>query len=168
MKINLKKALNFTHKREHYEGGFTLYKGLPDTKNTYYGIKILEMFNKEPYNKGKTINWIQKLQTNRMYGLKGVFYRLNILNSFDKETKVPEEYTKKLNTKTVFSSQKIAYYNTVISNILKLDNLNKIADWILSNQNNDGAFGAGYGSGRSEIISTCYALESLNYIIHPS
>jgi hypothetical protein len=160
MNINLKKALNFVHEREHYEGGFTLYKGVPNTKNTYYVVKILEMFNEEPNNKEKTINWVQKLQNDRMYRIKGVFYRLNILNSFDKEIKVPDGYIEKLNAKNKFSSQKVAYYYIVISNVLKLDNLNKIADWILSNQNNDGAF----GSGRSEIISTYYALESLNYI----
>jgi hypothetical protein len=164
MKINLKKALNFVHEREHYERGFTLYKGVPDTKNTYYGVKILEMFKEEPNNIKKTINWVQKLQNDRMYGIQGVFYRLNILNIFNKEIKVPDEYIEKLNAKTKFSSQKAAYYYTVISNILKLDNLNNIADWILSNQNNDGAFGSGYGLGRSEIISTYYALESLNYI----
>jgi len=49
--ISLRKALKFVHDREHDEGGFTLYRGVPDTKNTYYGVKILEMFNEEPFNK---------------------------------------------------------------------------------------------------------------------
>lgn len=159
MKI-LNKALKFVHEREHEEGGFTLYKGLPDTKNTYYGVKILKMFNKDPYNKEKTIEWIEKLQKDRMYGIQGVFYRVNILNSFDKEIKVPESYISRLNSKTEFANLRIAYYHSVVSKILELDNLPKIADWILSNQNEDGCF----GSGRSEILSTYYALESLNYI----
>ena len=34
LKTNLKKTLNFVREREYYKGGFTLYKGVPDTKNT--------------------------------------------------------------------------------------------------------------------------------------
>jgi uncharacterized protein len=160
LNILLKRALNFVREREHIEGGFTLYKGIPDTKNTYYGVKILEMFNIEPHNKEKTIEWIQKLQKDRMYGIKGVFYRLNILDIFDVKIEVPENYITKLNGKTEFGSLELSYYYAFISNILELDNLSKIADWILSHQNEDG----GYGSHRSEISSTYYALETLNFI----
>lgn len=92
------------HKREHEKGGFTLYSGVPDTKNTYYGLKILEMFNEEPYHKEKTIAWILKLQKDRMYSIHGVFYRLNILNIFNKEILVPESYIKRLNEQREFAS----------------------------------------------------------------
>ena len=44
MKI-LNNALKFVHGREHEKGGFTLYKGISDTKNMYYGVNILKMFN---------------------------------------------------------------------------------------------------------------------------
>lgn len=128
MNISLRRALKFVHEREHDEGGFTLYRGIPDTKNTYYGVKILDMYNEEPHNKEKTIEWIQKLQKDRMYGIKGVFYRLNILDTFDAKMEVPESYITKLNKKTEFGSLKLSYYYASISNILKLDNLSKIAD----------------------------------------
>lgn len=152
--------MKFVHAREHEEGGFTLYSGIPDTKNTYYGLKILQMFNDEPYNKGDTINWIQKLQKDKMYGIQGVFYRVNILNIFNEEITVPKSYIKQLNSKTEFATLEVAYYHTAISHILKLDNFDNAMDWILSHQNEDG----GFGLDRSDIVSTYYALESLNFI----
>jgi hypothetical protein len=60
MKI-LNNALKFVHGREHEKGGFSLYKGISDTKNTYYAVNILKMFNKEPHNKEKTVEWVEKL-----------------------------------------------------------------------------------------------------------
>lgn len=153
-------ALKFTHEREHKEGGFTLYRGNPDTKNTYYGINILKMFNEDPYNKENTIRWIEELQKGRMFGIQGVFYRINILNSFERPINIPDEYISKLNLKTGFPSLKIAYYHLIISKILGLTNLSKMVEWILSHQNEDG----GFGTNRSSIQSTYYALESLNCI----
>jgi hypothetical protein len=155
--------LRFTHGREHEEGGFTLYHGIPDTKNTYYGVKMIKMFNEEPYNKVKTIEWIEELQKGRMYGLHGVFYRVNILNSFKQKIRFPTQSISKLNSKNDFSNMKIAYYYTILSKILKLKNLKKIAKWILAYQNVDG----GFGVNRSDIQSTYYAMESLN-CINPS
>jgi hypothetical protein len=156
----LSNALKFTHKREYEQGGFTLYKGIPDTKNTYYGVKILEIYNEEPYNKEKTIEWIQELQEGRMYGIQGLFYRVNILNIFREKIRVHESYISRLNVKTEFTNLKVAYYHAIISKILELNNIGKIANWILSYQNEDG----GYGSSRSDISSTYYALEALNFI----
>ncbi|BDZ71381.1 prenyltransferase/squalene oxidase repeat-containing protein [Methanobacterium petrolearium] len=157
------KVLKFVHDREHEDGGFTLYRGLPDTKNTYYGLKILQMFNEEPYNKENTINWIQKLQKDRMYGISGVFYRLNILDIFNEEITVPESYITQLNSKTEFANFEVVYFHTIISYLLQLDNFCKVVDWILPHQNDDG----GFGMGRSDIVSTYLALESLN-LIDPS
>lgn len=148
------------HEREHHEGGFTLYKGIPDTKNTYYGLKTLKMFKQEPNNKEQTIKWIQKLQKDRMYGIQGVFYRINILNIFNEEIMVPESFIARLNAQREFANLEVAYYHTMISNILGLDNFSKIINWITSHQNEDG----GFGIGRSDIVSTYYAVESLNLL----
>ena len=148
------------HAREHEEGGFTLYSGIPDTKNTYYGLKILQMFNDEPNNREYTINWIQKLQKDKMYSIQGVFYRVNILNIFNEEITVPKSYIEQLSSKTDFVTLEVAYYHTAISYILNLDNFENVTEWILSHQNEDG----GFGLGRSDIVSTYYALESLNFI----
>jgi hypothetical protein len=35
------------HKLEHEKGGFAIYRGIPDTKNTYYGVKIFKLFDEE-------------------------------------------------------------------------------------------------------------------------
>ena len=148
------------HAREHEEGGFTLYSGIPDTKNTYYALKILQMFNDEPNNREDTINWIQKLQKDKMYGIQGVFYRVNILNIFNEEITVPKSYIEQLGSKTDFATLEVAYYHTSISHILNLDTFENVTEWILSHQNVDG----GFGLGRSDIVSTYYALESLNFI----
>jgi len=118
------------------------------------------MFNQEPYNREKTIEWIQSLQKDKMYAIQGVFYRVNILNLFNEEIPVPASYINKLKSKTEFANFEVAYYHTIISHILNLDNLANVTSWILSHQNKD----AGFGLGRSDIVSTGYALESLNFI----
>jgi len=118
------------------------------------------MFNQEPYNREKTIEWIQSLQKDKMYAIQGVFYRVNILNLFNEEIPVPASYINKLKSKTKFANFEVAYYHTIISHILNLDNLANVTSWILSHQNRDG----GFGLGRSDILSTFYALESLNFI----
>jgi hypothetical protein len=118
------------------------------------------MFNQEPYNREKTIEWIQSLQKDKMYAIQGVFYRVNILNLFNEEIPVPVSYINKLKSKTKFANFEVAYYHTIISHILNLDNLANVTSWILSHQNRDG----GFGLGRSDILSTFYALESLNFI----
>jgi hypothetical protein len=118
------------------------------------------MFNQEPYNREKTIEWIQCLQKDKMYAIQGVFYRVNILNLFNEEIPVPVSYINKLKSKTKFANFEVAYYHTIISHILNLDNLANVTSWILSHQNRDG----GFGLGRSDILSTFYALESLNFI----
>lgn len=156
----LNNALKFVHEREHEEGGFTLYKGIPDTKNTYYGVKILKMFNKDPCNKEETIKWVEQLQKGRMYGIQGVFYRVNILNTFNRNIMMSEEYISRLNARTEFVSLKVAYYHAIISKILKLNNLTKITVWILFAQNEDG----GFGSPKSDILKTYYAIEALKTI----
>lgn len=155
----LENALNFIHEREHEDGGFTLYKGVPDTKNTYYGVKTFKMFDRDPFNKEKTIKWIQKLQNDRMFGIHGVFYRVNILDLFNKEIKVPESYVVRLKEKTDFVNLEAAYYHTIVFKLLEIDN-HDIVEWIMARQNDDG----GFGSGRSDILSTYYAVESLNNI----
>ncbi len=152
--------MKFVHTRKHHEGGFALYKGIPDTKKTYYGLKTLEMFNDEPNNKEQIIKWIQKLQKYRMYGIQGVFYRINILNMFNEEIIVLESYIARLNAQNEFANLEVAYYHTVISNILNLNNFSKVINGITSHQNEDEEFGIG----RSDIVSTYYTVESLNLI----
>jgi len=152
--------LKFTHAREHPEGGFTLYRGVPDTKNTYYGVKILKMFNENPLNLEKTVAWIENLQKDRMFGVYGVFYRLNILKLLNGKIIVPDSYIKRIKDRRRFSSIKIAYYNLIISKILGLNNLELIAEWILTKQNQDG----GFGENKSDIESTYYALAALKNV----
>jgi len=156
----LNNALKFTHKREHSEGGFTLYSGYPDTKNTYYGLLILQLFNEEPYNKENTIKWVEYLHKGRMYGIKGIFYRVNILKILGKTPGLGEKYFVKLIIKNEFPNFEIAYLHTSILKNIGYDKFDFITDWILYHQNEDG----GFGRSNSNILSTYYALESLNII----
>ncbi len=151
-------ALEFTHNREHIEGGFTLYNGVPDTKNTYYGLMILQLYCKEPYNKENTIKWIEYLHNGRMFGVKGVFYRVNSLRILGRTPELAEKYFKKIISRKIFPNFEIAFLYTSILDNIGYNKFDIIVDWILSHQNDDG----GFGKGNSNILSTYYALESLS------
>ncbi len=118
------------------------------------------MFKKYPLNLERTIEWIENLQRDRMFGVYGVFYRLNILKLLKGKIIVPDSYIKRLKERKDFSSVKIAYYNLIISKILGLNNIDLIAEWILNKQNSDG----GFGENRSDIESTYYALAALKNV----
>lgn len=154
------KALKFIYRREHPEGGFTLYEGIPDTKNTYYALKTLRILSKEPKNLEKTLNWISYLQSGRTVGLKGVFYRLNILKSYDKELKVTERYKKMLAMRNEFSSMELAFLSTSVLKLTGHRNFENVKEWVLKQKKEDG----GFGRNTSDIISTYYALEILNLV----
>jgi len=118
------------------------------------------MFNEEPYNKKKTIEWIKNLNKGRLFGIKGIFYRLNALKIFNMKTEIPDEFASKLINKIAFTSLETAFLSTNILKLTRYDDLHGIVDWILSFQKEDG----GFGRYRSDIISTYYALESINQI----
>lgn len=98
-KEGVKRALEFVHGRERGNGGFTLYEGIPDTKNTYYGVLTLKLLGIEPENMDKTIEWVEYLQRGRMFGLKGLFYRVNILKLLNREPELNEKYFERLRSK---------------------------------------------------------------------
>jgi len=107
-----------------------------------------------------TINWLERLQTQGAHGIYGWFYRISLLDHFQREIKIQNSLKDELNSKKEFFNLKIAYYHVVLSKILGLDNLPEIGKWILKYQNRDG----GFGIIRSDIESTYYALSSLNCI----
>lgn len=121
------------------------------------------MLNEEEYNKEKTLKWIENLNKDRIFGIKSVFYRLNILKLFNKKLEIPKEYASKLSNKIAFTNLENAFLSTAILKLSGYDDLHNIAKWVLSFQNEDG----GFGLDKSDISSTCYALESLN-LIDPS
>lgn len=154
------KALKFIYRREHPEGGFTLYEGIPDTKNTYYALKTLKILSKEPNNLEKTLNWISYLQSSRTVGLKGVFYRSNILKIYGKELKLTEKYKKMLAMRNEFSSMELAFLSTSILKLTGHRNFENVKEWVLKQKKEDG----GFGRKTSDIMSTYYALEILNLV----
>lgn len=156
----LSKALEYVHRREHEGGGFTLYAGIPDGKNTYYGLAILDLFNEKPYNINETIKWVEDKQKGRVFGVYGKFNLLNSLILLGKEPKIADKYIHRLTERKEFPNLEIAYLTTVILKLTGFNELSNISEWILSQQNIDG----GFGIGRSDIQSTYYALESLNTI----
>lgn len=156
----IKKALEYVHQREHIGGGFTLYEGIPDGKNTFYGLSILKMFKEKPYNIDKTIKWVEDMQKGRIFGVYAKFNLLNTLTLLGKEPKIDDKYIDELAKKKEFPKLEIAYLSTVILKLTGHNELNNIAEWILLNQNEDG----GFGTAHSDILSTLYALESLNII----
>jgi hypothetical protein len=118
------------------------------------------MFNEEPYNKKETIKWVEYLNKGRLFGIKGIYYRLGALNLFGMKTEIPEEFASKLTTKIAFNNLETAFLSTSILKMTGYNDLYDISDWILSFQKEDG----GFGVNRSDIISTYYALGSLNQI----
>ena len=50
------------------------------------------MLDEEPKNKENTIKWIENLQEGRQYGTRGIFYRVNLLDSFKKDPIFPKKY----------------------------------------------------------------------------
>lgn len=156
----LEHALRYVHQREHDRGGFTLYEGIPDGKNTYYGLSILNLFGEKPYNVDETIQWLEKLQSSRVFGIYGKFNLLNNLVLLGKKPKIAAKYIKPLSEKKEFPNLEIVYLTTVILKLIGYHEFNHICEWILRQQNEDG----GFNIGRSDIQSTYYAVESLNYI----
>lgn len=118
------------------------------------------MLNEEPYNKKETIKWVKNLNKGRLFGIKGIFYRLNALKLFNIKPEIPDEYASKLINKIAFTNLETAFLSTNVLKLTGYDNLDSIAEWILSFQKEDG----GFGVNRSDIVSTYYALESLNQI----
>lgn len=162
MKV-LKNALRYVHHREHDKGGFTLYKGIPDGKNTYYGLSVLSLFGEEPCNVDATINWLEKLKSSRVFGIYGIYGKFNLLNSLKllgKEPKIPAKHIHAVSEKKEFPNLETAYLTTVILKFMGYNDLKHVSEWISSQQNGDG----GFNRGGSDIQSTCYAVESLNLI----
>lgn len=160
LKKVVKGALEFVHGREHDNGGFTLYEGIPDTKNTYYGVLTLKLLGIEPENMDKTIEWVEYLQRGRMFGLKGLFYRVNILKLLNREPELNEKYFERLRSKEKFPSMEMAFVHTSILKTLGYECYDNVSNWINSHQTKEG----GFGVGKSDITQTCYAVESLNMI----
>lgn len=98
MKV-LENALKYAHLREYDEGGFTLYEGIPDGKNTYYGLLTLNLFGETPDNLSKTIQWAERLRNMRMFGVHRKFYLLNSLVLLGKEAKIADKYIYTLSKK---------------------------------------------------------------------
>ncbi|MEN6592257.1 MAG: hypothetical protein ABFC12_03305 [Methanobacterium sp.] len=159
MKV-LKNALKYVHQREYDGGGFTLYEGIPDGKNTYYGLSILNLLVETPNNIGKTIYWLEKLQNSRVFGIYRKFNLLNSLVLLGKEPKIAAKYIQPLSERKEFPNLEIAYLTTIILKLTGHHNLNHISECILKQQNDDG----GFNIDGSDIQSTYYAVESLNYI----
>ncbi len=159
MKV-LENALKYIHQREYDGGGFTLYEGIPDGKNTYYGLSVLNLLGETPNNIDKTIYWLKNLQNSRVFGIYGKFNLLNSLVLLGKEPEIPDKYIHPLLEKKKFPNLEIAFLTTAILKLIGYHDFNHISEWILRQQNDDG----GFNIGGSDIQSTYYAVESLNCI----
>lgn len=150
------KILDFIRRRAHKDGGYTLYKGLPDSKNTYYAIKSLQLLGEKPYNLQKTLDWLEDVHKRGSFAAQGLFYRCSILKEYNRDYRIPEKFIRRLKKAYRRSNLEITYY---IDSVLRMHDihLDEIIGWILSQQNSDGGFGK-YGS---DIINTYYALEIL-------
>lgn len=118
------------------------------------------MLDGEPHNKEKTIKWIENLQKGRQYGTRGIFYRVNILDAYKRNPKFPEKYVEKFIERYNTSNLEIIFLMTNILKIAGYSESELIIKCVLPFQNEDG----GFGRYRSDIMSTYYALETLNLI----
>lgn len=149
-------VLDFIRRRGHKDGGYTLYEGLPDSKNTYYAIKSLQLLGREPSNLTNTLRWVEGVHKRGSFSAQGLFYRCSILREYNKDYRIPRRFIRRLKETYKRADLEITYY---IDSVLRMHNiiLDDIVDWIISQQNPDGGFGK-YGS---DIINTQYALEIL-------
>ena len=116
----------------------------------------------EPYNNENTIKWIENLQEGRQYGTRGIFYRLNILDVYKRNPKFAQKYVKRFIERYKTSNLEIIFLMTSILRIVGFEDTELIKKCVLSFQNEDG----GFGKYRSDIMSTYYAMETLNLINH--
>jgi len=150
-------VINFLNKRRHPGGGYTLYEGLPDSKNTYYSIRSFEVLGHEPPRLEETLDWLEDVHRGGTFAAQGLFYRCSILRDYGRDFEIPEKFTEMLRTSYRKSNLEITYY---MDSVLRMhgEYLDEIPEWVLSVQNEDGGFGA-YGS---DIINTRFAVEILN------
>ncbi|MBI5459956.1 prenyltransferase/squalene oxidase repeat-containing protein [Methanobacterium sp.] len=118
------------------------------------------MLDEEPHNKENTIKWIENLQGGRQYGTRGIFYRVNILDSFKRSPTFPQKYVNRFLGRYRTSNLEIIYLMTNVMRIVGIELPEYINERVLHFQNEDG----GFGKYRSDIMSTYYALETLNLI----
>jgi len=118
------------------------------------------MLDDEPQNKENTIKWIENLQEGRQYGTRGIFYRVNILDSFKRNPNFPQKYVNRFLGRYRTSNLEIIYLMTTVLRVVGIELPDCINECVLAFQNEDGSF----GRYRSDIMSTYYALETLNLI----
>jgi Uncharacterized protein conserved in archaea len=118
------------------------------------------MLDDEPQNKENTIKWIENLQEGRQYGTRGIFYRVNILDSFKRSPNFPQKYVNRFLGRYRTSNLEIIYLMTTVLRVVGIELPDCINECVLAFQNEDG----GFGRYRSDIMSTYYALETLNLI----
>ena len=118
------------------------------------------MLDEEPQNMERTIKWIENLQEGRQYGTRGIFYRVNILDSFKRNPNFPQNYVNRFLERYRTSNLEIIYLMTTVLRVVGIELPDCINECVLAFQNEDG----GFGRYRSDIMSTYYALETLNLI----
>ena len=118
------------------------------------------MLDEEPQNMERTIKWIENLQEGRQYGTRGIFYRVNILDSFKRNPNFPQKYVNRFLERYRTSNLEIIYLMTTVLRVVGIELPDCINECVLAFQNEDG----GFGRYRSDIMSTYYALETLNLI----
>lgn len=151
------KSINFLKKRRHSSGGYTLYEGLPDSKNTYYALKSFRVLGFEPPEVDRTLDWIEDLHSRGGFAAQGLFYRCSILKTYDRDFRITARFMDLLKGSYQKSKLEITYY---IDSVLRMhgEYVEGIPQWVLSLQNDDGGFGK-YGS---DIINTYFAVEILD------
>ncbi|MGB9837785.1 hypothetical protein [Methanothermobacter sp.] len=84
--------INFFDMRRHPSGGYTLYEGLPDSKNTYYAIKSLEVIDSLPDDVARTLDWLEELHSRGSFAAQGLFYRCSLLADYGREFRVKDRF----------------------------------------------------------------------------
>jgi len=146
----------FLNKRRHPDGGYTLFEGLPDTKNTYYALRSFELLGDEPGGLEKTLDWLEDVHSRGSFAAQGLFYRCSVLRDYGRDFLVSDKFIDLLKASYRKSKLEITYY---MDSVLRMhgEYLEEVPEWVLSQQNPDGGFGR-YGS---DIINTYFAVEVL-------
>ncbi|MGC9094336.1 MAG: prenyltransferase/squalene oxidase repeat-containing protein [Candidatus Bathyarchaeia archaeon] len=157
--------------RQNEDGGYTFCQGIEsNAQDTYYGLAILDLLGAPFPNVEKTVEWLRRFVPDNLYSHYYVAKALKLCGEEPDEKGLEKFFLSLPVVRGEFGT--IDVYAEVASEFLpifmvtelanmigiKIDS-EKVTDWLLSFQNNDGGFGA---HGHSNLNSTYHAVASLS------
>jgi hypothetical protein len=166
------RVIDYVIKRQNEDGGYTFCQGTESSaQDTYYGLSVLNLLERDFPNVEKTIAFLNELNLDSIYSDYYIAKALQLCG-----IKVGKNFrdriVSRLSSKKYFGSIKVfpevpsEFITTLmtleIADVLKINvHTQEISSWLLRFRNSDGGFGT---QCQSNINSTFYAVASLNLL----